>query len=228
MSLCVIPARAGSKRIPRKNIRDFAGKPIIAWSIEAALNCGQFDHVVVSTDDDEIKEIAESYGALVPFMRPEALSDDFTPTAPVVSHAIRMAESIWGEQKYVCCLYATAPFVFDSDIRLAKEKLVKDGNDFVFPITSFPFPIYRSVKLLPNENLEMFFPEHALSRSQDLEESYHDAGQFYWGKRESWLAEKPIMSSNSAGIIIPRIRVQDIDTFEDWQTAEVLFQLIKK
>jgi pseudaminic acid cytidylyltransferase len=223
MTLCVIPARGGSKRIPRKNIRPFHGRPMIAWSISAALESGIFDHVIVSTDDKDIAEVARSEGAEVPFMRPVALSDDHTATVPVIAHAIEASEALWGLQKNICCLYATAPFVKASDLSDAYALLDNTGAKYAFPVTSFPFPIQRGVRLRKDGRMEMFQPEHALTRSQDLEEAYHDVGQFYWGRREAWMAGTTLIGSDAAPLIIPRLRAQDIDTPEDWDRAERLF-----
>jgi pseudaminic acid cytidylyltransferase len=227
MSLCVIPARGGSKRIPRKNVRPFFGKPMIVWSIEAALSSGVFDHVIVTTDDHEIADVARAAGAEVPFMRPASLSDDKTPTVPVIAHAVAEAESIWGPQDFVCCLYATAPFVLPEDIRKARMLLDTTEADYAFPVTSFPFPIQRGVRLRDDGRMEMFLPEHALTRSQDLEEAYHDVGQFYWGRKAAWLAGKALIGPDAAPLIIPRSRAQDIDTAEDWDRAEQLFSMFQ-
>lgn len=223
MSLCVIPARGGSKRIPRKNVKPFFGKPMIVWSIEAALASGVFDHVLVTTDDSDIAEVARAAGADVPFMRPAHLSDDTTPTVPVIAHAVAEAEALWGPQDFICCLYATAPFVLPEDIRKARGLLDTTQADYAFPVTSFPFPIQRGVRLRDDGRMEMFQPEHALTRSQDLEEAYHDVGQFYWGRKAAWLAGKTIIGPDAAPLIIPRSRAQDIDTPEDWDRAEQLF-----
>lgn len=223
MSLCIIPARGGSKRIPRKNIKPFHGRPMIAWSIQAALDSGAFDHVIVSTDDAEIAEVARSEGAEVPFLRPAELSDDHTATVPVIAHALGEAETLWGAQPLICCLYATAPFVQAEDIRTARGLIEQTGADYAFPVTSFPFPIQRGVKLTEDGRMAMFQPEHALTRSQDLEEAYHDVGQFYWGRKEAWLAGTPIIGPGAAPLVIPRHRAQDIDTPEDWDRAERLF-----
>lgn len=225
MSLCIIPARGGSKRIPRKNVRPFFGKPMIVWSIEAALDSGAFDHVIVSTDDVEIAEVARASGAEVPFMRPADLSDDQTATVPVIAHALAEAEALWGPQDFVCCLYATAPFVLPEDIRKARALLDETEADYAFPVTSFPFPIQRGVRLRDDGRIEMFQPEHALTRSQDLEEAYHDVGQFYWGRKSAWLAGKTLIGPDAAPLIIPRSRAQDIDTPEDWDRAEQLFAM---
>lgn len=224
MSLCVIPARGGSKRIPRKNIKMFHGKPMIAWSIAAAQDSGVFDHVMVSTDDAEIAQVARDMGADVPSLRPAALSDDHTATLPVIAHALGVAEDLWGRQDQLCCLYATAPFVQGADIRKAYDLLVQDPQaQFAMPVTSFAFPIQRGVRLHDTGRIEMFNPEHAQTRSQDLEEAYHDVGQFYWGRRSAWLGTAPIIGPDTAALVIPRHRAQDIDTPEDWDLAERLF-----
>lgn len=224
MKLAVIPARGGSKRIPRKNIKDFCGKPIIAWSIEAALKSACFDHVIVSTDDKEIAEVAKNWGADVPFCRPDELANDFTGTLPVIRHAIEWFNEHGNSPDLTCCIYATAPFVADFDLKKGLEILQKSGEDYAFSVTSYPFPIQRAIKLTPQGRVEMFHPEHFNTRSQDLIEAFHDAGQFYWGKSSAWLEEKPIFSSLSLPVFLPRHRVQDIDTLEDWERAEWLFK----
>lgn len=223
MTLCVIPARGGSKRIPRKNVKPFHGVAMIAWSIRAAQAAGVFDHILVSTDDAEIAAVARAEGAEVPFLRPADLADDHTPTVPVVAHALARADALWGEQAQVCCLYATAPFVTPADLAAGQALLRDTGADYAMPVTSFPFPIQRAVRISGNNRVEMIHPEHALTRSQDLDEAYHDAGQFYWGTRAAWQAGLPIMGPGTAALPLPRHRVQDIDTPEDWARAEHLF-----
>lgn len=220
MNLAIIPARGGSKRIPRKNIKNFCGKPMIVWSIEAALQSGCFDRVIVSTDDEEIAEIARRYGAEVPFIRPRALSDDYTGTIPVVKHAVEAAGQ---NAEFVCCLYATAPFVSVDDLRLGLDTLMESGADYAFSVTSYAFPIQRAVRIL-DERIEMFDPSHFNTRSQDLEEAFHDAGQFYWGRAKTWLDENRIFGSGSVPVVLPRHRVQDIDVEDDWVRAEWLFK----
>lgn len=222
MRLAVIPARGGSKRIPRKNINIFCGKPIIAWSIEAALNSGCFDAVIVSTDDEEIASIAREWGAEVPFLRPSKLSDDYTETIPVIRHAIRWYASHCEVSDFVCCIYATAPFVTADDIRRGEKVLYDTGCDYAFSVTSYAFPIQRAFRITHDARVDMFNPECFSTRSQDLEEAFHDAGQFYWGKTGAWLTEKQIFSYGSP-VILPRHRVQDIDTQEDWDRAERMF-----
>jgi len=224
MNLCVIPARGGSKRIPRKNIRDFCGKPMIAWSIEAAIQSGCFDRIVVSTDDAEISDVAMKYGAETPFFRPKNISDDLTPTIPVVSHAIEWHEERGYSPKFVCCLYATAAFVGPKDLRRGYSLLESTGAQYAFTATSYPFPIQRAVRISADGRTEMFWPEHFNTRSQDLEEAWHDAGQFYWGRSGAWKMGLRIFDRHSAAIQIPRHLVQDIDTEEDWVRAEWLFK----
>jgi pseudaminic acid CMP-transferase len=224
MRIAVIPARGGSKRIPRKNIKPFCGRPIIIWSIEAALLSGCFDQVVVSTDDVEIAEVAQSAGATVPFMRPAELADDYTGTIPVVRHAIEWFRRQGVLPEQVCCIYATAPFIRAEDIQQGLEALDTTDCDYAFAVTTYAFPIQRAIRLTKKGRVEMFYPEHFDTRSQDLEEAYHDAGQFYWGRSDAWVVGKPIFSPSSVPIILPRYRVQDIDTPEDWERAEWLFK----
>lgn len=224
MKIAVIPARGGSKRIPRKNIRPFCGKPMIAYAIKAAQETGLFDHIVVSTDDAEIAAVARQWGAEVPFMRPAELADDYTGTRPVVNHAITEAKRVYGEPEYVCVIYATAPFLVVDDLKHGYDSLVSSKADFAFSVTSYPYPIQRALKLLPQGGVEMFQPEHLKTRSQDLEPAYHDAGQFYWGQTEAFLQEKNTFSDMSIPVVLPNWRVIDIDTLEDWQRAEYLFR----
>lgn len=226
MRLAVIPARGGSKRIPRKNIREFAGKPIIAWSIEAALASGCFDRVIVSTDDEAIAAVAREHGAEAPFMRPAELSDDHTPTIPVIAHAIRWQEAQGGDVRAACCIYATAPFCRAEDLRQGWRLLEADRVDYVFPVVSYGFPIQRAVRMDAAGRVEPFQPEHATTRSQDLEPAYHDAGQWYWGMREAWLEGRPIFAPASRAVVLPASRVQDIDTAEDWARAELMFRAL--
>lgn len=223
MYLAVIPARGGSKRIPRKNIKPFFGRPMIAWSIEAAQKSGCFDNIIVSTDDDEIAEIARAYGATVPFKRPRHLADDHTGTTPVIAHAADWHRTQGMALSAVCCIYATAPFVQAGDIRKGFQMLQAEGCDYVFSVTSYPFPIQRSIRITAAGRVEMFYPDQFKTRSQDLEEAYHDAGQFYWGIQDAWIQQRPIFSMNSVPLVLPRYRVQDIDTMEDWVRAERMF-----
>jgi pseudaminic acid cytidylyltransferase len=226
MNICVIPARGGSKRIPRKNIKNFNGKPIIAYSIEAAIESNCFSHVIVSTDDNEIAEIAKKYGADVPFFRPDELSNDFIGTVPVVNHAIDWMNSHFNGIENVCCLYATAPFIQPKIISKAYKQLLNSKSDYCFSVTSFAFPIQRAFKIAHDSKINMFYPEHFDKRSQDLEEAYHDAGQFYWGKVQAFKDELPFFSEVSSPYILPRYLVQDIDTMEDWVRAEIMFKVL--
>src|SRR5690554_3569545 len=228
MNVAIIPARGGSKRIPRKNIKDFCGKPMIAWSIEAALKSACFDRVIVSTDDQEIADVAKKYGAEVPFMRPAELSDDYAGTIPIIKQAIEWLTKNEQAPSLVCCLYATAPFVSAEDIQQGLKQLEQTQASYAFTVTSFAFPIQRAIRITDTNSIEMFSPECFQTRSQDLEEAYHDAGQFYWGTAEAWLAEKVIFGPESTPIILPRHRVQDIDTPEDWDRAEWLFKAMQQ
>ncbi|GAA5495484.1 CMP-N,N'-diacetyllegionaminic acid synthase [Rubritalea halochordaticola] len=228
MHLAIIPARGGSKRIPRKNILEFRGKPMIVWSIAAALQSNCFDHVVVSTDDPEIAEVARAHGAVTPFIRPAELSDDFTPTLPVLKHAVEASEKAFGSSLETgCCLYATAPFVTPNALIRGRDLLQHHPDlDYAVSVTSFPFPIQRALMLEKNQQLSMVHPEHEMTRSQDLPERYHDAGQFYWFRRAPIFANKGFFSSATAPVILPRERVQDIDTLEDWRCAELAHELL--
>lgn len=226
MNVAIIPARGGSKRIPRKNIKDFCGKPMIAWSIEAALQSGCFERVIVSTDDDEIAEVALRLGAEVPFIRPEELSGDFVATIPVIKHAIQWLESNQVIPDWVCCLYATAPFISTNVLKNGLTLIQQKNADYVFSATNYAFPIQRAIKLQQDGTVKMFSPEYFNTRSQDLEEAYHDAGQFYWGSKSAWLEEKPIFKSTTYPVKLDRYLVQDIDTIEDWHYAELLYKIM--
>lgn len=226
MKLAVIPARGGSKRIPRKNIREFCGKPIISYSIEAARLSNCFDRVVVSTDDAEIAEVAREWGAETPFVRPEELSNDFAGTIPVVKHAIGWFAQNETPPELVCCIYPTAPFVTTQDLQRGLDVLNTAKSEYAFTVTSYPFPIQRAVKVTQSGRLAMFQPGHFKTRSQDLEEAFHDAGQFYWGRSGAFLRELPLFSKDAAPVMMPRHRVQDIDTLEDWHRAELMFRVL--
>ena len=226
MKLCVIPARGGSKRIPRKNIREFGGKPMIAWSIKAAKDSECFDRIIVSTDDEEIADVSQHWGADVPFLRPLELADDFAGTTPVVSHSVQWYLDHGHELTAVCCLYATAPFVEPSDIRLGYELLERTAFDrFVFTATAYASPIQRALRLdSASGEAHMWQPEQFSKRSQDLEPAYHDAGQFYWGRAQAWLKSHNLFEG-SKPLLLPRWRVQDIDTEEHWVQAELMQQV---
>lgn len=223
MKLALIAARGGSKRIPRKNIRPFLGKPIIAYSIDAALKSGCFDEVMVSTDDQEIAEVGRRYGASVPFMRSAATSHDHATTADVIVEVLREYAARGQAVSVACCLYSTAPFVTAATLRAASELL--DSNprfSGVIPVARFSYPIQRALKLR-DQCVELFQPEHLLSRSQDLEAAYHDAGQFYWIRADRFLAEPNLMTATTAALVLPESEVQDIDTESDWLAAELKF-----
>ena len=226
MKIAVIPARGGSKRIPRKNIKDFCGKPMIVWSIEAAKASALFDHIFVSTDDNEIADLAKKHGAEVPFIRPPELSDDYVGTGDVVKHAAEWAIKNIGKPEFICTIYATAPFIKPTDIVKGLNLLAENNSQIAFTVTSFPFPIQRAIKINKNGRVEMFQPGNFMTRSQDLEASYHDAGQFYWAKTDAVLNDVLAFSKEAVPVILPRHRVQDIDTYEDWARAELLFQLM--
>ncbi len=221
MRIALIPARGGSKRIPRKNIRTFAGRPMISHSIAAAAKSGLFDRIVVSTDDGEIAGVARSFGAEVPFIRPRELADDHAGTASVVSHAIQVlgCENLTA----VCCIYATAPFLRDDDLKRGLELLESGPWQYVFAATSFAASIYRSFRQIESGGLEMLFPEYYSTRSQDLPEALHDAGQFYWGRPEAWLSSAKVFDHRSTVVLLPRWRVHDIDSEEDWKRAELVW-----
>lgn len=226
MKVAVIPARGGSKRIPGKNIKIFAGKPIIAYSIEAAARSRLFDRIIVSTDSTEITETAKRYGAEAPFIRPADLSDDFTPTAPVLAHALGWLTEHNCRPDYACCIYATAPFLNEKYLRLGYELLLAQKASAAFSVTTYPSSIFRSLKINQEGRLEMFWPEYELTRSNDLPEAYHDAGQFYWVTGSTFLKEKRLYSTDAVPVILPRQLVQDIDTPEDWHIAELMFENI--
>ena len=229
-AVAIIPARGGSKRIPKKNIKDFFGKPLIAYSIEVALASKLFEKVIVTTDDKIIAKIAQDYGAEVPFIRPAELSDDFSGTTDVVNHAIEYLESQGEHYKYVCTIYATAPLLQKQYLIQGYEELKKSNTINAFSATTMPFPIQRTFKLNSNGRCEMFTPQYYMSRSQDLEEAYQDAGQFYWTNKEleKNSINKIMFSDISIPIILPRHLVQDIDTLEDWQRVEKLYEVLNK
>ena len=226
MNTAIIPARAGSQRIPRKNIRMFHGRPMVAWSIKAALESGCFDQVLVSTDDDDIAAIAREYGAHTPFVRPPELCSHHSTTGSVMTHAVQWLRQQGHDLQAACCLYATAPFVRAQDIQSAKQLFQSQRLDYVFTATSYSFPIQRAFQLDTNGRVQMYQPEHLLTRSQDLPEAFHDAGQFYWGSAAAWLQQKPVFSVHAVPLLLPKYRVQDIDTEDDWKRAELMFSAL--
>lgn len=227
MKVAIVPARGGSKRIPRKNVRMFCGRPMIGWTIKALQESDCFDRVIVSTDDDEIAEVSSTLGADVPFRRSAALADDYTPTLPVIAHAIDWLTTAGAALEYVCCAYATAPLMAPQDLRRAYTELLESGADYVFSATTFTFPIQRALRRDAGGGVEPLFPQQVAQRSQDLPEVFHDAGQFYWGRADAFLAQRPIFSPTARALLIPRYRVQDVDTPEDWARAELIFRAFK-
>lgn len=225
-NLCIIPARGGSKRIPRKNIKHFFGKPILAYSIQAAKESRLFKEIIVSTDDDEIAEIAKKFGANVPFKRSKKNANDFATTADVIEEVISQYKNIGLSFDNICCIYPCAPFVTSEKLNNAFNLLNEKKIDAVFPVVPFGFPVQRALKL-SGEKLSFIQPEHALSRSQDLEKAYHDAGQFYWINTNSFLSTKKIVSDNCGAIVVSEMEAQDIDNEMDWKLAELKFQLLK-
>jgi N-acylneuraminate cytidylyltransferase len=228
VKIAVIPARGGSKRIPRKNIRMFCGKPIIAYSISAAQQTGLFDQVVVSTDDEEIATVAREFGATTPFIRPKEIADDFTGTNAVVKHAVAWFNSQSNDVTHACCLYATAPLMQARFITEGYEALSRSDAAFAFSVTSYAFPIQRALRINPERRVDAIYPEYRMTRSQDLEHAYHDAGQFYWGTARGFLEDLPVFAPHSIGVILPRQLVQDIDTPEDWDQAELMYRAIDR
>lgn len=227
MNIAVIPARGGSKRIPKKNIRQFCGKPIISYSIKAAKETNLFDRIIVSTDSEEIAEVAKTYDAEVPFIRPAELSDDFTGTIPVLLHALNWLSKHGFATDYFCCIYATAPFVRSEHLIEGLNLLKKRNATTAFSVATFSYPIFRALKIGDNGRIEMFWPEYENSRSNDLPEAYHDAGQFYWGDTDKFVRVKTFFSADAVPIVIPRYLVQDIDTPEDWETAEKMYSVLQ-
>lgn len=226
MKVALIPARGGSKRIPRKNIKRFGGVPMIAWSLRVARESGCFDRIIVSTDDLEIADVARAHGGEVPFMRPDELSDDHCGTIPVIAHAVRWLAERGEVPDAVCCIYATAPFLRASDLRRGLDELQSSEADYAFSVSSYAFPVQRALRITPDGRIAMFQPECGEIRSQDLEEAWHDAGQFYWGRASAWVRGVPLFSQRSIPVVLPRHRVQDIDTPEDWRRAELMLHVL--
>lgn len=226
--VAIIPARGGSKRIHQKNIRLFAGKPIIAYSIAAAKKTGLFDRIIVSTDSEEIAYIARKENAEIPFMRPADISDEYTVTGEVIFHALKWLEESGDPVDYVCCIYATAPFIKPEYIIQGYNEMKKMAAASAFSVTTFPYTIFRALKINEKGRLEMIWPENHSRRSQDLPDAYHDAGQFYWADARKFVKGKKFLTRDTLPIVIPRYLVQDIDTNEDWETAERMFIALQR
>ncbi len=225
--LAIIPARGGSKRIPQKNMKEFLGQPIIKYSIDAAIKSNCFDEIMVSTDDKKIADVARQYGAKVPFFRSKEASNDFAGLADVIYEVLKEYEKNGKTFSYCCCILATAPFLSEDILIKSFNLLLTTGSSAVIPVTKFSYPIQRSLKI-KNGKLEMIWPENLNVRSQDLDEAYHDVGQFYWIMVDSFLKEKTVFLMNSVPFLIPEELVQDIDTLKDWEMAELKYKLIKK
>jgi pseudaminic acid cytidylyltransferase len=225
MKICVIPARGGSKRIPGKNIKLFLGKPIIAYSIEAALKAGIFDKVIVSTDSEKIASVARKYGAETPFVRPAQLSDDFSGTTEVIAHAITWLQSKGEKIDLVCCVYATAPFLASETIIKGMKIIEETNKKYSLTVAAFPSSIHRAFRV-DNNQIDMFWPSNFNVRSQDLEEAYYDAGQMYCGKAEAFLENVPFYTNDSVPIILSSFLVQDVDTLGDWVMAELKYKVL--
>lgn len=221
-NLAIIPARGGSKRIPRKNVKPFLGKPIIAYSIEAALATGLFDEVMVSTDDEEIAEVARQYGASVPFMRSAGTANDYATTADVLNEVLSKYKETGKEFDNFCCIYATAPMIQPNNIVSSFELLQKTDFTIVYPVVQFSYPIWRCLDLAPDGTMKRHWPEFENSRSQDLPKQYHDTGTFYWYKTKEWMAG----NVRIGGIEVDETTIQDIDTDTDWKLAEMKYKLL--
>ena len=226
-SLCIIPARGGSKRIPRKNIKPFMGKPIIAYSIDAALKSGVFDEVMVSTDDEEIAGVASQYGASIPFFRSAETANDYATTVDVLLEVIETYRQQGKVFDTICCLYSTAPFVTPERLKESYVKL-SDNIDASFTMVEYSYPIQRSLRINEAGLVEMKYPEYLRSRTQDLEKVYHDAGQFYFVKTKTLIEEKTVWCKRTAPLVLPELEVQDLDTLTDWQLAEIKYELLHK
>ena len=219
--IAVIPARGGSKRIPRKNVKLFAGQPMISYAIKRAAESELFDHIVVSTDDNDIADVALKYGAEVPFIRPRELSDDNSATAPVIVHAINSCNGIGMDFDTVCCIYPCVPFLQVHDLSESFQLFTSADAQFCFPVVEFPSPIQRALTMNKHGMVAPYFPDNELSRTQDLPVAFHDAGQFYWGSSTAWKTNTHI-HSNAVGYVVPSWRTIDIDTPDDWTRAEIL------
>jgi N-acylneuraminate cytidylyltransferase len=228
MILCIIPARLNSKRLPRKNIKNFYGKPIIGHAIQAAINSKIFDKIIVSTDSGKVGLLSRKYGAEYLFKRPKKLSGDFVWPKEVIKHAIKWVEKNIEKPKLICCIYPTAPLLLPEDL-INSFKLIKKYQDsYIFSAVENSYPIQRSVYLDNDNNIKMFNKKYFYKRSQDLRKTFHDAGQFYWASYETWMKNKTVFGKKSKFYLLPRLRVQDIDTIQDWRIVEVLYKLLKK
>ncbi|TAM54055.1 MAG: pseudaminic acid cytidylyltransferase [Paraburkholderia sp.] len=226
--VAIIPARGGSKRIARKNIKPFHGLPIVAYSIRTALATGLFERVIVTTDDEEIARIAREHGGETPFIRPQSLSDDYAGTMEVVQHALAELGKLGVTPEFACCIYATAPFLQARYLREGLQLLeAQAGKSFSFSVTTFDFPVQRALLVTADGALDAMYPEYRLVRSQDLDTAWHDAGQFYWGRADAWRRGDTLFSPASLPVALPRHLVQDIDTIEDWQRAQWIYAALK-
>lgn len=222
-TVAVIPARGGSKRVPRKNVRNFAGQPMIGYAIRAAADAGVFDRIVVSTDDDEIAAIAHDLGAELPFVRPAALADDATPTVPVIAHAVSALGL--GAEAAVCCIYPAVPLLRPADLREGLELLRVAGQGYVFPVAAYPSAVQRALERRPDGSTRPLYPQFAATRTQDLEPAFFDAGQFYWAHAATW-REGGVIHAQARTFVLPEWRVVDIDSPGDWVRAEALYRLL--
>jgi pseudaminic acid cytidylyltransferase len=223
--IAVIPARGGSKRVPKKNIKNFFGKPMISYAIEAAINSQLFDHIVVSTDDLEIRDIALKYGAKAPFLRPPDLADDYAPTVPVVAHAIRECELIGWEFNFVCCIYPCVPFIQVEDLKGALRRCLDVKTRYCFPIARSSHSIFHALKMDNSHVMDAFFHDNENKRTQDFDATFYDAGQFYWASKNTWLTNFNV-HTGGLGFEIPNWRAIDIDTADDWRMAELAYQFL--
>ncbi len=224
-NIAIIPARGGSKRIPKKNIKNFLGKPIIAYSIETALQSGLFDEVMVSTDDSDIAKIALQYGAKVPFLRSKQTADDFAVLTDVLTEVLHNYQKVNKHFDHVCCILPTAPFINSYDVTKAYNKLIRGNFDTVFPVVRYSFPIQRAMQF-DGDHVKMIWPENIHKRSQDLKSSFHDAGLFYWAKTGVILTQKKLWTDNTSAIEINEQKAHDIDTIEDWKIAELKYKIL--
>lgn len=224
-TIAIITARGGSKRIPRKNIKEFCGRPILSYSIDAAVKSGMFDEVMVSTDDEEIAEISKQYGAKVPFLRSEKTSNDFATTADVLREVIETYRKKGVTFDKACCIYPTAPFVTADKLKSAMDELINSGAFSVVPVVAYSFPPQRGLKVVGGE-LKYVYPEHMFTRSQDLEAMYHDCGQFYCFDVEGFLGKNTLFGDNTRPIVMDELEVQDIDNMTDWVLAEIKYKMM--